>query len=380
MNHWLKKIIIAFAIFNLASITFIKGEDTQNVQNLKNAIEDKASALKKINDEIAKTQSVLNQTKDQGRSLQKDINQLTGNINSLNLKIKADEISIEKNGLEVEELNANIEKIKSNIRLKSDGVSASMRTLQQDDSENFLIKLIKNGSLATSIAEAQNIYDLSARLKTDIDGLKSLNDTLNQKLDEVSNKLELIKDEKDNLNNRKTLVVEQKGEQGKLLSMTKSQEKAYTEQLNKLAKEQEEIQKEVEQLESELRTRINSGALPTARSGVLLFPVPDGRITQGYGRTSFALATYKGQYHNGLDIGKYLGAEVLSAENGVVVNLGNQDKYCPKAAYGKFIVIKHNNGLTTLYGHLAQQSVTIGETVKRGQIIGYMAKTGWVTG
>ena len=82
----------------------------------------------------------------------------------------------------------------------------------------------------------------------------------------------------------------------------------------------------------------------------------------------------------GVLVDEWLGAEILAAEDGVVVNMGNQDNYCYRGAYGKFIVVKHNNGLTTLYAHLSGQAVKVGEEVKRGQLIGYMGRTGLATG
>jgi len=66
----------------------------------------------------------------------------------------------------------------------------------------------------------------------------------------------------------------------------------------------------------------------------------------------------------------------------MVAETGNQDKFCPKGAYGRFIVINHTNNLTTLYGHLSliDPSIAKGVIVKRGDIIGYVGKTGYATG
>ena len=65
---------------------------------------------------------------------------------------------------------------------------------------------------------------------------------------------------------------------------------------------------------------------------------------------------------------------------GEVINIGNQDLYCRGAAYGKFVVIKHSNNLTTLYGHMSGFAVSLGSKVERGQTIGYIGRTGWATG
>ena len=165
-----------------------------------------------------------------------------------------------------------------------------------------------------------------------------------------------------------------------ILAETKNQEKVYERQIDELKKLQDEISTEIETIENELRKTIDPNLLPIPRAGVLLWPVPEGRLTQAYGRTTFAIKNYKSQYHNGIDIGRFLGAEIVAAEDGVVINSGNQDNYCRGGAYGKFAVIKHDNGLTTLYGHMSRYLVTVGERVKRGEVIGYMGRTGWATG
>ena len=103
-------------------------------------------------------------------------------------------------------------------------------------------------------------------------------------------------------------------------------------------------------------------------------------LTQGFGATEFAKNGYKGKWHNGVDFGVPLGTTILAAEDGTVVAVGNQDSYCYRGAYGKFIVIEHKNNLTTLYAHLSQYIVKKGDVIKRGQVIGYSGKTGYATG
>ena len=49
-------------------------------------------------------------------------------------------------------------------------------------------------------------------------------------------------------------------------------------------------------------------------------------------------------------------------------------------AYGEWLAIRHNNGLTTLYTHLSAKAVSVDQAVSQGQIIGYEGSTGFVTG
>jgi len=59
-----------------------------------------------------------------------------------------------------------------------------------------------------------------------------------------------------------------------------------------------------------------------------------------------------------------------------VAATGNDGRY----AYGRWVAVRHPNGLTTLYAHLSLVGVRVGSSVGRGEIIGYMGSTGLATG
>ena len=80
--------------------------------------------------------------------------------------------------------------------------------------------------------------------------------------------------------------------------------------------------------------------------------------------------------HTGLDIaGTGLGSPVYAADNGVVI----KSEY-NGAGYGNYIVINHNNGYYTSYAHMNSRISNIGDTVAKGQVIGYVGQTGRATG
>jgi murein DD-endopeptidase MepM/ murein hydrolase activator NlpD len=62
------------------------------------------------------------------------------------------------------------------------------------------------------------------------------------------------------------------------------------------------------------------------------------------------------------------------------VAVGNTDAVKGCYSYGKFVLIKHNNGLSTLYAHLSFASVKKGDTVITSDVIGYSGNTGYSTG
>ena len=97
-------------------------------------------------------------------------------------------------------------------------------------------------------------------------------------------------------------------------------------------------------------------------------PTPSRVITSNFGRRW-------GRWHKGLDIKVYIGDTVRAAFSGKVRIVAYEGK-----GYGNYIVIRHNNGLETIYGHLSKQLVSENEYVRAGEPIGLGGNTGRSTG
>ena len=106
--------------------------------------------------------------------------------------------------------------------------------------------------------------------------------------------------------------------------------------------------------------------------------MPGATITQGFGPTDLEIeppgAGYP-HFHTGLDLAADPGTPVLAADGGMVATVGTGT-----SGYGTYVVIAHAGGLVTLYGHLLQPLVEVGERVERGQPVGLLGSTGSSTG
>jgi|GEM_PF-722939 murein DD-endopeptidase MepM/ murein hydrolase activator NlpD len=103
-------------------------------------------------------------------------------------------------------------------------------------------------------------------------------------------------------------------------------------------------------------------------------------ITQGYGRTSYSYM-YINDWHNGIDIAANYGAPIYSPTNGVVIAVGDQDDFCPRRAFGRFVVVEDDaNHLVLMFAHLADIPVAPLKQVKKGQLIGTVGNSGDETG
>lgn len=97
-------------------------------------------------------------------------------------------------------------------------------------------------------------------------------------------------------------------------------------------------------------------------------PTPSRVITSNFG-------SRWGRMHKGIDLKVYIGDTIRAAFSGKVRIVRYE-----AAGYGKYIVIRHYNGLETIYGHLSKQIVQENQTVKAGEPIGLGGNTGRSTG
>lgn len=87
--------------------------------------------------------------------------------------------------------------------------------------------------------------------------------------------------------------------------------------------------------------------------------------------------------HTGIDIAGPSGTPILAAASGTVVQTYTWNGIVTRGdwnSYGNYVVIEHDGGYTTRYGHLLQYIVSEGEHMEAGQVIGYMGSTGNSTG
>ena len=128
-----------------------------------------------------------------------------------------------------------------------------------------------------------------------------------------------------------------------------------------------------ETLSEPTTTVIAQGTAPrpkTASTGTYRWPCT-GRITSKFGyRTIFGSRSF----HGGIDIADGYGTNIVAADGGKVIYAGW------KGNYGKLIIIKHDNGDLTYYGHCSSLLVSVGERVYKGEHIAEMGSTGRSTG
>lgn len=126
--------------------------------------------------------------------------------------------------------------------------------------------------------------------------------------------------------------------------------------------------------EEAARRASEAGSSGKVGSGVFMFPVASYvYISSRFGERVHPI-TGELKHHNGIDIASNMGTTVYAADGGTVVLA---EWY---GGYGNCIMIDHGNGYKTLYGHLSSMSVSEGQSVNKGDVIGAVGSTGNSTG
>ena len=346
------------------------------INDLSSQIQNKQNLIKELEKKVAELRNAIKDKQSTQSTLKKQIASMEAEINRLESEIQLTREKISETNLQIQKLDQEMGELEKKINNHKEYLSNAIRIINEYDKETAFEIILENNNLSDFLDQIEYIENLQKNAQeklVEIKILKAQTDNDKQKQEDFKNSLESLHQE---LKSKDLVLNFQVSDKEYLLTSTKNQEKNYQAQLKQVLKQQQDIEKEIYQLEDKLRMAIDPNSLPTAQKGLLDWPIKNA-ITQTYGPTSitgFINNVYT--FHNGIDLRARIGDAIKTAGDGVVVGVGNDGKY----AYGRWIAINHQNGLITLYGHLSVQKVSVGQQVKRGEVIGYAGNTGFSTG
>jgi len=356
--------------------------DAASIEELKVKIDEKNRQKLEIEREIAEYEQKAIEAGKSAKTLQSTINTLNLTKKKIETDIKATENRIGITNLSIEKLEIETKNTEKKIKNDTDAISSAFRKINVAEGSSLAEALLTYDNISTLWDEVETLLRFQIGLKKNIDELKVLKNELRAtKSEKERNKKELLVI-KSELNDQHELIEDNKSEKDQLLSATKNNESNYKKILAQKKAISEAFEKELLQFESELKIAIDPKSIPRAGSGILSWPLDKILITQYFGNTDFAIRrnAYNGKGHNGVDFQAAPGTRVKAALDGIVMGTGDTDKVCKGASFGKWVFIKHNNGLSTIYAHLSLIKAVEGQKVKTGDVIGYSGNTGYSTG
>ena len=270
-----------------------------------------------------------------------------------------------------------------------------VRSMEENGNYGFLALILKAtdlGEFLTAIDDIGEIMESDRQLEDEY--IAAREHTEQVKADYEAYKAELeAKQEK--LRAEQIELQKQIDEATELIAQLMEDIEGNSEELAKLQEAQDATQKEIDEMVAELERQRREeeerrrqeeaannpggsgggGGGTATGTGSFGWPVPSCTyITSKFGPRYHPVTGAYQSTHTGLDIGASHGATIVASDGGTVTTAG------VKGGYGNCVMIDHGNGYYTLYGHMCSIAVSVGQSVSKGDTVGYVGSTGVSTG
>lgn len=353
----------------------------QSANEIRNKIEDRNQKIEQLEQEIAEYERSLEVVGKEKETLTNAIQTLDLSRKKISTNITLTEQQINATDLHINELEHEIAEKEKRVENNKKALAETLRKINIVESDTFVEAILSQRNLGEVWDQVETMERFQRVVQDDVTELSLLKAELESRKGETEEKRDELADFKTNLAGQKQVLDQNREEKNELLEVTENTEANYQALLEEKRAAREQFERELQDLETQLQYTLDPSSIPSTGQGVLGWPLDKLTITQYFGNTAFAQSgAYNGRGHNGMDFRASQGTIVRSSLGGVVAGVGNTDAVPGCYSYGKWILIKHNNGLSTLYAHLSVINVSPGEPVSTGEIIGYSGNTGYSTG
>jgi len=372
--------IILIGSFVATPLVFAQSE----AERLRAQIDERNNRLGDIEAEIAALEGELQKVGAEKSTLQNAINQLELERRKVAADISYTQNKIGATDLEISKLSYEINETELTIARDREVVATTLRSLNEVDNNPLIVSLLRYDKLSdfwNVVAETEQVRDSVGK---EVTNLITQKDTLEEQRSDQANKRDELVDLKDQYSDQNQILTQNKKTKAQLLEETKSEEALYQARLAEQKSLYEALLKEIRDYESQLQFILDPTTIPNAGTQVFNWPLQNILITQYFGGTEFAArnaSVYGGRpYHPGVDFSAPVGTKIYAPLSGTVRATGNTDAFPGCYSWGKWTLIDHANGLSTLYAHQSVISVSPGQAVSTGDVIGYTGNTGYTTG
>ena len=414
MNR-LKRILCALLSVCLISMPIALSAVSAGAESI-DSLQQQLQELEQKNEEY---QEILDKT-------QEDINEKEKYNEALVSKIEVLDDKIALTRESISDLNDSIDEKQKDINQANEDIDGQLDTLCERLRTIYMAGNASDIEIIFGAKDFSDFIDKVSLIKTLSNYDKELIDDINVKLEKITEQKTALEEDKTELEKQESSLEEDQEELNKLLEENKetlrnlysSSENAKT-ALENAADESEAIENQIreyyrkqqEQAAQQNNNNSNSGNNNGSNNspadnggsngGSPSVPVqpntPDINVPSGSGFTWPAPGCYvitspygedRGYSHGGVDIGAPMGSTIVAADSGTVIatyngcphNWGKNGSCGCGGGFGNYVFIDHGNGKITIYGHLTNAIVSTGQTVSKGQTIGYSGSTGNSTG
>ena len=364
MLRCLAAFVLALAVVtaDLSPAAAVTWADVNDLKDEAGDLADQRKELESQLDALADDKSEALKRKD---LLDQQITNLSSQIRNVEAQISTYETLITQTEAELAEAQ---EKEEAQYEL----FCSRVRDMEKRGTVSYWSVLFRATSFTDLLGRLDIINEIMDADQAVIDELKALQEEIETKKTELETSKKGSEAAKADLVTKKNDLDVQRTKANQLVQEIESNESEYQSTLDAIEAEEESIQKKIVQLSQQLAAQ--NGSSSSAALGGYIWPVSSRRITSPFGNRNTGIAGASTN-HKGVDIGGvYYTSQVHAAKAGTVII----STY--SSSYGNYVVVSHGSGNTTLYAHMSSRSVSVGDYVNQGDVLGITGSTGISSG
>ena len=354
-------------------------EESFNVEEnsrIRNELKEENSSIK---EKIKLTEKEIKGKEDQSKKLQAQISELSASIKASNENIRTLNAEILDKQAQIEQKKAEIENVLALLRVR-------LRTIHTSGDTSSLEIILGAKSFEDFIDKTEMIKNMAEYDNSLIRSIQGQADIIAQEQKELRQKKAAVEAEKVSLEKNKEKINALLEENTKLIQELMTTKNDLQNEKKENEAKQAELKKALDAYRKRQAEKNNTEIVVTPDSdGSYVWPCP------GFTYLTSTFDEWRGvNNHGALDIAEagIYGAKVVACSDGVVFSTcescthdwGKFSSCGCGGGYGNYVMIDHGGGKISIYGHLSGVTVSVGQSVVAGQLIGFVGSTGYSTG
>lgn len=360
----------------LFSLNHVKQAASQNddmlnaeIQQLNTQIQTQKQQLDALANRQKAYSQAISAKQAEKNSLSSQLDILEARLSKAQLEIDSTNLEINKTNLEAKKISLDIIDTNSQIEEQKEHIAKLLRLVYKQTQVSTLEMLLINDSISEFLNQAKYLENANEELRQSLVQLQSDKSRLEKAEANIKTKSQELATLKDALEEQKAKLAYEESEKNQLLDETKSSEQAYQRLLQEAKRQAAQAESEISNLENTIRSKMaqkDKDRLDSSDS-TLAWPITGRTVTSSFHDPEYPFRRIIGE-HSGVDLRSKQGNPLYAAADGYVARV----KFDGSTAYS-YIMIVHNDGLSTVYGHVSGVNVAADQYVTKGQLIG---KTG----